>query len=77
MKKKLKGRIYYDEDWNGNGEYFVFQNKWTDEDEWGTEVAFPLVNDMIHYTALTQIRKWLDLGIEFYFTKKPADLDEE
>lgn len=33
MKKELVCRIRYVEDWNGRGEHFLFENKWTDEEE--------------------------------------------
>ena len=66
-KNKLIGRIRYEEDWNGRGEYYIFENKWSNEEEWGLECAFPLVNDMVHYEALTLIRQWQRLGMEFYF----------
>lgn len=66
-KAKLVGRIRYEENWNGQGEYFIFENKWTDEEDWGLEMAVPCVDDRIHYTALTKIREWQNLGIEFYF----------
>lgn len=62
-------RIRYDENWNGEGEHFVFEGKWSNEDEWGLVSAFPLKNDMIHYTALTKIREMKSLGIDFYFKK--------
>ena len=71
-KPKLEGRIRYVKDWHGEGEHFIFENKWTNEgeNEWGLESAFPLYGDeheLIHYTALTKIREWKKLGIDFYF----------
>lgn len=68
-RQKLQGRIHYEEDWNGHGEHFVFETKWPDEKEWGLDTAFPIVNDNIHYTALTKVREWQKLGIEFWFGK--------
>lgn len=74
-KKKLMGRIRYEEDWNGMGEHFIFENKWSDEDEWGLEVAFKLLDyngkkgEVISYQALTKIREWKRLGVDFYFGK--------
>jgi hypothetical protein len=66
-KAKLEGRIRYVKDYFGRGEHYVFENKWSDETEWGLEVATPIIDDMVHYTALTKIRQWQKLGIEFYF----------
>lgn len=63
----LEARIRYVEDWNGDGEHYLFENRWTNENEWGLESAFPLKDDMIYYTALTKIREWKNLGIPFYF----------
>ena len=78
MKKvKLQGRIYYDPDWNGHGEYYVFEIKRSDETEWGTEVAFKLIDDMLNYQAITQIREWQRHGVDFHFSSKPADIDGE
>lgn len=62
-------RIRYDENWNGEGEHFIFEGKWSNEDNWGFVSAFQLMNNMIHYTALTKIRELKNLGIEFYFKK--------
>ena len=71
MKDKLEGRIrYFKGEFNANEKYdewYIFEIKWRSEDEWGLEVAFPLVDDKLHYTALTQIRKWQQLGIPFHF----------
>ena len=41
-KEKLECRIRYVEDWCGNGEHFVFENKWPDDEEWGLDSAFPI-----------------------------------
>ena len=74
---KLEGRIYYAEDWNGHGEHYVFENKWTNEDEWGLECAFKLLDHngeegvLINYQALTLIRQWQRLGVDFHFCNEP------
>ena len=79
-KAKLEGRIRYVEDWHGEGEHYLFESKWTNEEDWGLESAFPLCSfedgelvlgegDLVHYTALTKIRDWLKLGVDFYFGK--------
>lgn len=71
----LEGRVRYVKDWKGNGEHYVFENKWSNEDEWGLEAAFKLRDSgeekgvLLRYEALTQIREWMRLGIPFYFTK--------
>lgn len=73
-KDRLECRIRYVEDWNGRGEHFVFENKWTNEDAWGLDTAFPLFDaewgkgELIHYTALTKIRDLMDMGIDVYFS---------
>ena len=74
-KSHLECRIRYDENWRGQGEYFVFENKWTNEgdDAWGLDTAFKLrpngnkEGELVHYTALTKIRELQRLGIPFYF----------
>lgn len=66
-KRKLQGRIRYVEDWHGRGEHYLFEVKWSDEKEWGLDTAYGLIEDAIHYTALTKIREWQNLGIEFWF----------
>lgn len=68
MKKaKLEGRIRYVEDWNGMGEHFVFETKWSNEKDWGLDTAFKLIDDKLSYMALTTVRQWQRLGIEYYF----------
>lgn len=73
-EKKMIGRISYVENWNNQGEYYVFEWKFEDEENWSFESAFPLCEwkdgktvlgsgNMIHYTALTKIREWMKLGI--------------
>ena len=42
--KKMIGRIRYEENWHGEGEHFVFEWRWEDEDEWNFESAAPLVS---------------------------------
>lgn len=77
---KIETRIYYDENWNGEGEHFVFETRREGED-WGLDSAFPLVSyengelvcgkgDLINYTALTKIREYKKLGVKIYFTSK-------
>ena len=74
-KDKLVGRIRYEEDWNGRGEHFIFENKWSNEDEWGLECAFKLLDygdekgAVVSYKAITLIRQWKELGVDFHFGK--------
>lgn len=74
-KKNLQGRIRYEENWNGHGEHFVFETKWSDEKEWGLDTAFALLDyqgekgAVVSYTAVTKIREWMKLGVQFYFGK--------
>ena len=70
-------RIRYVEQYHDLGECFVFEGKWTNEDEWSLDSAFPLVDDahgnkgvLIHYTALTKIRELTNMKIPFYFSKE-------
>ena len=70
MRKEAKiGRIRYDENWHGEGEHYVFEWKWGEDDpEWKFQMAAPIISDrehsnMIHFTALTQIREWQRVGI--------------
>ena len=66
-KNKLQGRIRYDKNYMGRGEHYMFEVKHENEEEWGLDKAFPLKDDMVHYTALTEIRQWQYLEIEFWF----------
>ena len=75
-EREIIGRIRYDENWHGEGEHYIFEWKYEDEDDnqWSMESAFPLVSyedgklvrgkgDLIHYTALTKVREWQKQGI--------------
>jgi len=64
---RLECRIRYEEDWKGQGEYYIFENKWTNEEEWGLDTAFALKDDRISYEALTKVRELMKMGIHFYF----------
>ena len=66
-EKRFEERIRYDENYNGRGEYFVFEGKYTDEDEWGLDTAYGLNNDRISYQALTKIRELIKHGTPFRF----------
>jgi len=66
---RLECRIRYEADWCGRGEHFIFENKWTNEDEWGFDTAFKLVDERLSYEALTKIRELMRMGIDFYFAK--------
>lgn len=71
MKKQKKEffvcRIRYEENYRDDGEYYIFENKWSDEKTWGLDTAFKLIDDRISYQALTKIREMQRNGIEFYF----------
>ena len=43
-KNKLEGRIRYEENWRDEGEYYIFEIKWSNEgeDAWGLDTAFRL-----------------------------------
>lgn len=62
---KIKGRIRYDENWNGHGEYFCFEIK--SENEWGLDTAFRLIDDRLSYQALTKVREWMRNGVDFHW----------
>ena len=67
-KRKIYGRIRYEEDFMNRGEHYVFEIKSNHPDsEWGLETAYPLIDDRISYQALTHIREWIGRGIEFQF----------
>ena len=74
-KNKLEGRIRYEENWRDEGEYYIFEIKWSNEgeDAWGLDTAFKLLDyrdepaAVISYRALTKIREWQNLGIDFYW----------
>lgn len=75
MAKKhyLEGRIRYEENYENEGEFFVFELKWNDEKNWGLDTAYKLLEDtngecnLLSYEALTKIREWKKLGVDFYF----------
>lgn len=63
-------RIRYVEDWNGQGEYYVFEGRWSDEEKWGVDCAFQLFGEnaqLVNYQALTKIRELKKMNIPFYF----------
>ena len=67
-ERKMVGRIRYCENWHDEGEHYVFEWRFDDEDAWCFECAAKLYSfgefkDMIHYTALTKIREWNKIGI--------------
>lgn len=64
IKRKLVGRIRYDDNFMGD-EYYLFEIKEIKEEHWKMETAYRLIDDRISYLALAHIRKWQDLGIEF------------
>ena len=78
---KYEARIRYVEDWYGQGEHFVFEGKWTNEEEWGLDTAFKLLDyrdenwnvhekdkaAVLSYQALTKIRELQKMKIPFYF----------
>ena len=68
MKKpKLLGRIRYVEDWMDRGEYFVFETRWEDEEDWGLDTAYPLKDDKLSWRALYKACEWKELGIDFFY----------
>lgn len=79
-ERRYEVRISYEEDWHGEGEHFVFEGKWSDEEEWGLDTAFKLLdfrnekgfpieqNVLLNYQALTKIRELIRSGIYFYFS---------
>ena len=73
-ERKMVGRISYVKNWHDEGEHYVFEWRYEDEDEWNFECAAPLCEwkdnelktgsgDFIHYSALTKIRDWNHIGI--------------
>lgn len=68
-KPKLVYRIRYDENWDGNGEYVVFESRRANKcgDEWGLDTAYKVIDDRISHEALLKVRQLIDLGIKFYF----------
>ena len=71
--RHLEARIRYAENWCDDGEHYIFENKWSDEDDWGMEMAFKLMDYkeekgvLLNYQALTLIRQWQNLHIPFHF----------
>ena len=78
-KPYLEGRIRYEENYRGQGEHFIFELKWSDEEEWGLDTAFKLHDAeyegvkeegvLVHYTALTKIREWMKTGVREIYWK--------
>lgn len=74
--RRLEARICFVDDLENDGEGFVFENKWSDEDEWGMDTLFNLIpqdddpsHDLISYQALTKIRELQNMGIDVRFGK--------
>mgnify|MGYP007022111350 CR=1 FL=1 len=81
-KNKLEARIRYVENWHNEGEHYLFETRFPNE-EWGLDKAFKLFDYewensgtgkkqvekgvLLSYTALTQIREYIRLGIPFNF----------
>ena len=69
-KERVQLRIRYDENWNGKGEFYVFECRRSNEDEWGLDTAFKLMDKddikgiLINYQALTKIRECMKNGVE-------------
>lgn len=61
----MNGRIRYEENFMNDGEYFIFEI--LSDGEWSVDSAFKLVDDRLSYTALTKIREWQNLGVDFKF----------
>ena len=76
-ERHYEERIRYEENWHGEGEHYIFEGKWSDEDSWGLDTAFKLFDidykgyhgkgELINYQALTKIRELLKMRIPFYF----------
>ena len=66
-EKRFEERIRYVEDYEGMGEYFLFEGKYTDEDDWSLDTAYALENDRLSYQALTKIRELMRCGTPFHF----------
>lgn len=69
---KVQGRIRYVENWEldpKGGEWYLFEIFRKDTQDWGLDTAYPLSKDgeMINYRALTHVRQWQNLGIDFHF----------
>lgn len=62
----IEGRIRYDENWLGQGEHYVYEIRQKGE-EWSLECAFPVINNAVHYEAITRIREWMKLGVDIHF----------
>lgn len=69
----IEGRVRYCKDWNGKGEYYLFESRRAGEDEYSLENAFKLWDYegenavMIHFSALPKIREWMAIGVNFHF----------
>ena len=76
-ERHYEERIRYVEDWHGEGEHYVFEGKWSDEDSWGLDMACKLFDldhagqhfkgELISYQALTKIRELIKMRIPFHF----------
>ena len=74
--RRLVCRIRFVDDLENDGEGFVFENKWSDEEEWGMDTLFNLIpqdddpnHDLISYQALTKIRELQRMGVDVRFGK--------
>ena len=63
-RKYLMGRVRWVENYADRlGEHFLYEIKWNDQDEWCLDAAVPIINDLVHYTAVTILREWAKRGV--------------
>lgn len=53
---------------NNEGEWYNFEIRQNEDDNFGLDTSFQLVDGRLNYQALTKIRELMKLGYRIYFT---------
>ena len=63
-KPECRGRYIQ----NNEGEWYNFEIRQNEDDNFGLDTSFRLVDGRLNYQALTKIRELMKLGYRIYFT---------
>lgn len=67
LDERPQCRIRYCEKDDSGKECYIFEIRQSHDEEFGFSMSFALVNDMLSYKALTQIRELKRMGYEVFF----------
>ena len=63
--QKPECRVRYEK--KDDKEWYIFENRQNEEEEFGLDMAFELRDDMVSYQALTKVRELLRRGYDIRF----------